>query len=62
MDLTQPTVSNAHGSQPMVADRGSYPTRPRGLQIKGIEETDAQEDWLHAATADPAFWLKEVGC
>jgi hypothetical protein len=46
----------------MVADRGSYPARPRGVQIEGIEETDAQEDWLHVTTADPAFWLKEVGC
>jgi hypothetical protein len=46
----------------MVADRGSYSTRPQGVQIEGIEETDAQEDWLYAATADPAFWLKEVRC
>ncbi len=59
MDLTQPTASNARGSQPMPSDGASSPTRPRGVHTEGIEEkTDAQEDWLHAATADPAFWLK----
>ena len=46
----------------MMADRAFSPTRPRSVQTEGIEETDAQENWLHAATADPAFWLNEVGC
>ncbi len=62
MDLTQPIASNAHGTQSMSADRAPSPTRPRSVQKEGIEETDAGEDWLHAATADPAFWLKEIGC
>lgn len=62
LDLTQPITSKAHETQPMPADRVSSPTRPRGVHTEGIEETDAREDWLHAVTADPAFWLKEVGC
>ena len=62
MDLTQPIVSNPHGTRSIPADRAPSPNRPRGVQKEGIEENDAQERWLHAATADPAFWLKEVGC
>lgn len=58
----QPIVSNAHGTRSILADLAPSPTRPRGVQKEGIEENDAQERCLHAATADPAFWLKEVGC
>ena len=61
MDLTQPIASNAQGTQSTTADRAPSPAHPRGVEKEGIEETDAQEDWLHAATADPAFWLKEIG-
>jgi hypothetical protein len=32
---------------------------PRSDQAGVRKETDAQEDWS-LATADPAFWLKEV--
>ena len=28
--------------------------------ISSVKAIGPQEDWLHAATADPAFWLKEV--
>ena len=29
-------------------------------QIRTIEAMSEQEDWLHTATVDPAFWLKEI--
>ncbi len=29
-------------------------------RIGTIEAMSEQEKWLHAATADPAFWLKEI--
>lgn len=61
MNLTQPVASNAHGTRSTPADQAPSPTRLRNMQKAGVEETDAGEDWLYAATADPAFWLKEVG-
>ena len=61
MDLTQPVASNAHGAQSMPVDRAVSPARTRGVQKESTEDTDTGEDWLHAATADPAFWLKKCG-
>ena len=40
--------------------RQSFPPGPRSVKIEGTQETDAQEDWLSLAPADPAFWLKSV--
>src|SRR3989337_1583998 len=31
-----------------------------GVQIEGTQETDAQEDWLSLAPANPVFWLQSV--
>jgi hypothetical protein len=59
LELTQPIVSNAHGAQSMPVDRGPSLARPQDAHGVGTKETDAGEDWLHTATADPAFWLKE---
>jgi hypothetical protein len=42
-------------SEPIQADRASFSTGTQGLRMGHIEETDAQEDWLSLATADPAF-------
>jgi hypothetical protein len=28
------------------------------MRMGYTEETEAQEDWLAMATADPAFWLR----
>jgi hypothetical protein len=45
--------------------------RPPAVEVHGlvralrdrsgtVEAMSEQEKWLHAATADPAFWLKEI--
>ena len=33
---------------------------PRSTRVSPARGPDAREDWLSAATADPAFWLKGV--
>ena len=33
---------------------------PRSTGISPARGPDAREDWMSAATADPAFWLKGV--
>ena len=33
---------------------------PGSARVSPARGPDAQEDWLSAATADPAFWLKGV--
>ena len=60
MDPTRPTASTPRVGEPIPADRASFSTGPRGMRIVYLEESEAQEDWLSVATADPAFWLKRV--
>lgn len=36
--------------------------RSPSTQIGAVAAVSTKEDWLYMATADPAFWLKEVGC
>jgi hypothetical protein len=33
---------------------------PRSTRVSPARGPDAREDWMSAATADPAFWLKGV--
>ncbi len=33
---------------------------PRSARVSPARGPDEREDWLSAATADPAFWLKGV--
>ena len=35
-------------------------TDPRSAEVSPARGPDAREDWLYAATADPAFWLKGI--
>jgi hypothetical protein len=34
--------------------------RTQSDRISTVEMMSKQEDWLHTATADPAFWIKEI--
>ena len=45
--------------RPHVVDRHCGVRVPRD-RIGTVEAMNKQEDWLHTATADPAFWLKEI--
>jgi hypothetical protein len=60
MSITQ-GVARIHGRRERTSagNEGSV-TTPQGTQAGATEERDAQEDWLYAATADPASWLKKV--
>ena len=60
MDPTRPIAPSPRVSEPIQADRASFSTGTQELRRGHIEETDAQEDWLSLATADPAFWLTGV--
>jgi hypothetical protein len=33
---------------------------PRSTRVSPARGPDAREDWMSAATADPAFWLKGI--
>ena len=39
---------------------GSPVPGPRSARVSPARGPDAREDWLFAATADPALWLKGV--
>jgi hypothetical protein len=61
-----PATSNAPGMTGTDGEKGRTlagkrpsATGPRSGQVSAHTETDAQEDWS-LATADPAFWLKEI--
>ena len=41
------------------ANEGPVPD-PRSARVSPARGPDEREDWLSAATADPAFWLKGV--
>lgn len=60
-------ASKAHGTALTDGKSG----RPQGVEghggarsqsdrISTVEAMSKQEDWLHTATADPAFWIKEI--
>jgi hypothetical protein len=49
-DRPEPTCKRADSGGP-----GFLLYRYPGVGMGHIEETDAQEDWLSLATADPAF-------
>jgi hypothetical protein len=36
--------------------------RSPNTHIRAVAAMSVQEDCLYTATADPAFWLKEVSC
>ena len=58
MDSTRPTASTPRVREPIPADQASFSTGLKGMRMGYTEETEAQEDWLAMATADPAFWLR----
>ena len=60
MDPALPTASTLDLREPISADRVSFPAGTQSMRIGYTPDTEAQEDWLSVATADPAFWLKRV--
>jgi len=58
VDPTLPTALDTHEREPNLLSKASFPPGPGSVQREGTQETDAQEDWLSLAPADPTFWLK----
>ena len=66
-DAKLPNALKTHGTARTDGRSGRPPAvEVRGLvrapsdRISTVEAMSEQEDWLHTATADPAFWLNEI--
>jgi hypothetical protein len=44
----------------ILADEGPSVASSENKRNGAAKNTDAQEDWLSLATADPSFWLRDV--
>jgi hypothetical protein len=61
MDPTLLATSEAHkGELIPVGSKTTLPTNSEVVHTGSTVDTGTQEDWLAAATADPASWLKGI--
>jgi hypothetical protein len=57
---THSTASTDGGSGRPREVKVHYVDRTPSNRISTVETMSKQEDWLHIATADPAFWLNDI--